>query len=92
MNKIIKFSAKWCSNCITLEPIFKRFKELHQDFLFEEIDVDKDYETASHWGIKSIPHILFIKNDKVVAQIKGLTAVDYLNIIYNEHFSQKSAQ
>ena len=88
MNKVIKFSATWCGPCKAYTPNYKKFAEEVSgkgiDVL--DLDVDKNSDEASKYGVRSIPLTVFIKDGEVVDKISGVTSADALLSKYNEVF------
>lgn len=86
MNKVIKFSADWCGPCKVYKPNYKKFAEEVSgkgiDVL--DLDVDKNSDEASKYGVRSIPLTVFIKDGEVVDKISGVTSADELLSKYNE--------
>jgi thioredoxin 1 len=74
MNKVIKFSADWCGPCKVYKPNYTKFAEEVSgkgiDVL--DLDVDKNSDEASKYGVRSIPLTLFIKDGEVVDKISGV--------------------
>ena len=57
---VIDFSAKWCGPCRRMEPILEEMAEKYEGkIIIYKIDVDKEYELSSIFGVKSIPAFLF---------------------------------
>ena len=71
MQKVIRFTAKWCGPCKQLAPIMKQLEEENKDVEFETIDLDNDKELASEYGVKSIPTLIFLKDGKEVDRLVG---------------------
>jgi len=68
---IIDFYATWCGPCKRLSPIMEQLaKEYNGKVQFYKVDVDKERELATMFGIQSIPSILFIpkKGKPIMAQ------------------------
>lgn len=68
---IIDFYATWCGPCKRLSPIMEQLaKEYNGKVQFYKVDVDKERELATMFGIQSIPSILFIpkKGKPILAQ------------------------
>jgi thioredoxin len=58
---IVDFYADWCGPCKKVGPILKELaKEYDGKLVIYKINVDKEKELASAFGIQSIPTLLFI--------------------------------
>lgn len=75
--QILDFHAKWCGPCNMLMPIIDQISNQYKEddrVLIEKIDVDEQSDIAKKYSIKTIPTILFIKNDEVLHKINGATS------------------
>lgn len=65
--------APWCGPCRTLSPIID---ELASDYAngvkVVKLNVDENPMTASQYGIRSIPTMLFFKEGKMVDKLTGV--------------------
>jgi len=69
--KIIEFYATWCGPCKLQKPIVEKLsKELNYEL--ELIDIDEKPEIAEKFGIKSVPVILVLEDDKIAVKKKLL--------------------
>ncbi len=58
---IVDFYADWCPPCKQIAPILEELaKEYENDIYIYKVNVDKEGELASHFGIQSIPTLFFI--------------------------------
>ncbi|NDV60176.1 thioredoxin [Bacteroides sp. 519] len=58
---IIDFYADWCGPCKTIAPILEELAEEYDGQIYiYKINVDKEKELASAFGIRSIPTLLFV--------------------------------
>jgi len=69
--KVIKFSAPWCSHCKPLKKIFEDIQEQNKSFELVLVDIDQDEETTSKYSIRSLPTIVFLKNDVEIHRMAG---------------------
>lgn len=69
---VIDFWAEWCGPCKMVGPIIDEIGDEYQDrVVVGKVDVDKNDETTSKYGIRNIPTVLFIKNGEVVDKVVG---------------------
>ena len=69
---IVDFWAEWCGPCRMVAPVVE---ELSHDYegrlIVAKVDVDSNPGTASKYGIRNIPTLLFIKGGEVVDKHVG---------------------
>jgi thioredoxin 1 len=72
---VVDFWAEWCGPCRSLAPILDDVANQYAEKVnVGKLNVDSSPETASQFGITTIPTILFFKNGEIVDRIKGLVA------------------
>lgn len=70
---LIDFWATWCGPCKAIAPIIHEIAEEYNGKVkVVKVDVDPNHETATEYGIRSIPTLLIINNGTVIDQIVGL--------------------
>ena len=63
---IVDFWAEWCGPCRMVGPIVIEIGEEFSDkAIVGKLDVDSNPGTASKYGIRNIPTILFFKNGEI---------------------------
>ena len=68
---VVDFFATWCGPCQRLGQLLPGIASENKDVHFYKLDIDKNGESATKYGVRSIPHIFFIKDGKVLDQIIG---------------------
>ena len=83
---MLDFWAEWCQPCKMLTPTVE---ELAGDFegqiLVGKLNVDDNPNTATTYGIRGIPTLLFLKDGKVVQQIVGMKSKAEIKKIIDEN-------
>ena len=59
---IVMFTGSWCQPCKRMKPTFEDLaSQMEGDIRFVEMDIEKAEQTASHFGIRSVPSLaLFV--------------------------------
>ncbi len=71
--------AEWCGPCKMLGPIIETLAgKLQGEVVFAKLDVETSQQTASKYGIRSIPNLLVFKNGQKVGDIVGAMPEDKL--------------
>jgi thioredoxin 1 len=82
MLEVKKFYGTWCGPCKMLAPTIEKLKTEHTNVKFVDIDVDSDYESASKYGVRSIPLVVIEKNGEEVQRFSGVQSeMTYKNAI-----------
>ena len=70
---LVDFWAEWCGPCRQLGPILEAIdEEMGSDVTIYKMNVDDSPETASQFGIRSIPTMFLFKDGKQVDTKVGL--------------------
>ena len=80
MKKILYFSAAWCGPCQTLSPIME---SLSGQINYEKIDVDNNQDLSIKYGVRNIPTLLLLENEKEVSRLVGVQSKDIILEFYN---------
>lgn len=69
---LVDFWAEWCGPCRTITPIVEEIAQQYAGRLkVGKVNVDFANLTASRFGIRSIPSLLFFKGGEVAETIVG---------------------
>ena len=82
MVEVKKFYAEWCGPCKVLTPLMENVKTKFSSVNFENIDIEKDYEIAQKYHVRSVPTVIIEKNGKEVARMVGVQSeLAYINVL-----------
>ena len=69
---IVDFYATWCGHCKMMSPILDEIsKEYEGKINVYKVNVDKEADLASVFGIRSIPSLLFVPMKKEPSMVQG---------------------
>ncbi|MBI2872653.1 MAG: thioredoxin [Chloroflexi bacterium] len=69
---MVDFWAEWCGPCKMIAPVVEELAQEYDGRVeFVKIDVDASPQSATRFGIRSIPTLLVFKNGKVEEQVIG---------------------
>ncbi len=69
---LVDFWAPWCGPCRMVAPLVEELAgEYDGKMKFVKLNTDDNIQTASKYGIRSIPTLLVFKGGNVVDQIMG---------------------
>lgn len=69
---LLFFSASWCAPCKAMTPVVLAVSSMMGERLNTiKIDVDSSASSAEEYGIRSVPTLILVKNDEIIAQQVG---------------------
>ena len=76
---LVDFWAEWCMPCKMIAPIIDEIaKEFSGKLKIAKLNIDEGQNTATKYGIMSIPTIMFFKNGVVSDQVVGVLTKEQL--------------
>lgn len=58
---LVDFFATWCGPCQGLSPVLEEIADEYKDRIYVyKVDIDREQELASAFGIRSVPTLLYI--------------------------------
>ena len=83
---ILDFWAEWCQPCKVLAPTVEEIAGEYANIIkVGKLNVDDNPSTATKYGIRGIPTLLFFKGGKVVQQVTGVKSKAEIKKIIDEN-------
>ena len=82
--KILDFMSTWCQPCRTMSPILEEV-EKETGVTIQKINVDEDEEHVIAYGVRNIPTLIFLKDNKIVDKVSGTVSKEVLINKINEY-------
>lgn len=69
---LVDFYADWCGPCTMAEPILNELSESYKDKInFVKLNVDESGQTATKYGVMSIPTTILFKSGNEIGRQVG---------------------
>ena len=82
---ILDFWAEWCQPCKMLSPTVEEIAgEYENTVKVGKLNVDDNPDTATKYGIRGIPTLLFFKGGQVVQQLVGVKSKSEIKKVIDE--------
>ena len=76
---LVDFWAVWCGPCQMMGPVIEELAEdVKGKYKVGKLNVDENRETASKYGVMSIPTLIIFKDGKEVKQLVGVQSKESL--------------
>ncbi|ANB56927.1 thioredoxin [Anoxybacillus sp. B7M1] len=83
---LVDFWAPWCGPCRMIAPVLEELAEdLGDKVKIVKVNVDENQETASKYGVMSIPTLLVFKDGDVVDKTVGFQPKEALAQLLEKH-------
>ena len=73
--EILRFTATWCQPC---KALAQQLEELGLDKDITVVDIDEQQDLAIKYGVRSVPTLIAVNNNKEVKRMVGVKAKDLI--------------
>jgi putative thioredoxin len=87
---LVDLWADWCSPCLVIAPILKRFvTEYEGEIRLAKVEVDEgeNMKLAGRYKVRGFPTIILVNKGEEVARFSGAKPLSFIRDFVDEHIS-----